>query len=571
MRSYREVLICTLVALSYLFYFDLPETNLHTDGLGHYDYLRSVFIFEDFVRFNESYAENPDLYNRIDEVNFDYVDIGEYRVNKYPFGVSALLLPFFLTAYLLYSPFQENISGLEWPFQLSVGLGALVYLAMALILFRKLLVNLSISRNTISILQVLVVFATPLIYFSFQQAAFSHVYSFFAISGFICYISNFLSERKTSHALISAFFLGLVFAIRQMNIIVILALPILAMDVESLHKGIVAILGKIKVLIPAIILFLLFPAIQSLLYFLQTSQWWLDTYTNESFNFHDPAFTAVLFSFKKGLITYTPVLILPIIGAFRDLFKNNLFRSISWLVFFILITYLISSWWWWSNGASHGQRFFIDYYPILFIPLALMLKNLKGNVLYKVIVFFALLTIPLNMVQAYQYRYHIMDWENMTGDLYWKVFLRQDKILSGYCSRPEINTIDFEEVKTISFEQFEIPANTTQSIFMIPTAQIPNWSEISGVRIELSNEFYLDGNDKVYFCIGDTNHVGCDVYDECPLVHFSEGTFNEFQRGHADFKFQPITDGINRLVKFSIHSDKRNLTIRDVSVKFYRK
>ena len=46
-------------------YIGNVEKTINADGIGYYDYLPSIFIHNDFIRYNDSRLENNSLYQRI--------------------------------------------------------------------------------------------------------------------------------------------------------------------------------------------------------------------------------------------------------------------------------------------------------------------------------------------------------------------------------------------------------------------------------------------------------------------------------------------------------------------------
>ena len=174
------------------------------------------------------------------------------------------------------------------------------------------------------------------------------------------------------------------------------------------------------------LLFICVLAIQPILYKMQTGSFWLYSYGDEHLDFLRPQIMSVLFSYKKGLFVYTPLLFVSLVG-FYFLLKRNSYRFFCLLGFLTVITYVISSWEVWWYGGSFSQRPFIDYYAFFGILLALPLEYMKKG---KLIFLFLLVVLTLVcQIQTYQYRYYYIHWENMTKQKYWDVFLRVDKLI----------------------------------------------------------------------------------------------------------------------------------------------
>ena len=86
----------------------------------------------------------------------------------------------------------------------------------------------------------------------------------------------------------------------------------------------------------------------------------------------------VLFSFRKGWLLYTPIMVFALLG-FHSLYKRN--RAIFWalLTYFIINLWFVSSWTCWWYAESFGQRALIPSYVVLGITLGYFLVGLKES------------------------------------------------------------------------------------------------------------------------------------------------------------------------------------------------
>ena len=101
------------------------------------------------------------------------------------------------------------------------------------------------------------------------------------------------------------------------------------------------------------------------------------------------------------------------------------------------LTYVLASWHSWYYGMSFGLRAYIDYYPFFFIPLAFTLNAVSrlGKV---AIVSLSLITLPINIIQTYQYKNFILHWVDMNRDSYWDLFLKTDSKYRGLLWKGQI-------------------------------------------------------------------------------------------------------------------------------------
>jgi hypothetical protein len=97
------------------------------------------------------------------------------------------------------------------------------------------------------------------------------------------------------------------------------------------------------------------------------------------------------------------------------MFANNRYLAMSYLLFFGLVTYILSSWWIWYYGGSFSLRAYIEYFGVFAVLLTLLLNQLRFQHFYLGLV---ILLIMLCQIQTYQYRYFIIHWSEMDATKY---------------------------------------------------------------------------------------------------------------------------------------------------------
>jgi hypothetical protein len=162
--------------------------------------------------------------------------------------------------------------------------------------------------------------------------------------------------------------------------------------------------------------------LQPLLWHLQTGNWFEWGYRNEGFHWDRPEFIEVLFGFRRGLFLWTPIFLLPVISILL-LWRYDRVRSAAALGYFAANLYVISAWWIWYYGSGFGSRVFIDHYPVLVIPMALVLSRWSSGA-WMAARLFMVLCILLHLAQFTQYHLGVFDYENMDRAKYRYTFLR---------------------------------------------------------------------------------------------------------------------------------------------------
>ena len=147
----------------------------------------------------------------------------------------------------------------------------------------------------------------------------------------------------------------------------------------------------------------------------------------ENFIWTRPEIINILFSYKKGLFIYTPVTFIAL-SCLIVLYKRRQFFIWSFIIFFILISYVFSCWWNWWYGGSFSARPYTEFLSVFGLLLAFLLYELKNKIIFRTTLTLIFMCIVLCQVQICQYRYNIIHWEKMDKEHYWRVFMRVDQI-----------------------------------------------------------------------------------------------------------------------------------------------
>ncbi len=421
---FMSIVIIAIVSNNLKISNDKWKGIIESDAKGYYAYLPAVFLYNDL---NFNFIE--EVYK--DENNHFYYDfrvnLNDKKINKYYCGTAIAELPFFVTAHYLSKLYNFEQNGYSQLYLISISIAAIFYLFIGLFFFNKILDIYEIQEvyKTITILAA--IFGTNLFYYVVMEPGMSHVFSFAFISMFFFYTKKYFQNLETKYLIILAFILGIIFLIRPVNSLVIFIIPFISSNITSLKLGLNNILKINKNTFLSLLILLSIISIQLLIYKISTGNFFVYSYQKETFNFLNPHFIDILFSYKKGLFLYTPMYFVALMGFFF-LWRTNKFEFFSLLFFFSLITYVFSSWWMWYYGGSFSSRVYIEYIPFFMLLLAISLKKINIGFLKKGYLSLILLLIVVCQIQTYQYRYYHIHWVDMTKEKYWKVFLRIDKL-----------------------------------------------------------------------------------------------------------------------------------------------
>ncbi|MCI4667729.1 MAG: hypothetical protein MRZ79_06175 [Bacteroidia bacterium] len=397
-----------------------------SDAKGYVAYLPAVFIFQDpnFGFFDE--MEGEKYY--VERFYYDYRrEAYGKSINKYFIGVSVLSTPFFLAGHAWTWLTGGDLDGYSKAYVVFLHLGSIFYLALGILFLMKLLQLYEVKAWNRVLAVLVLTFATNISYYISEEPLMSHLFNFCFISLFLYALKMYFLDKKNNFLLWAAFFLGMVTILRPVNLLILGFLPFLAGSwgaFTSFLKGI-----EMKVWGMGIGIFFLVCSLQFGMYYWQTGHFWVYSYPGEGLDLTKPHLWQSMFSYKKGLFVYTPVLFFAYFLGMKFLWQGRKYELLSWNLFFLGLAYILSSWSNWYYGGSFSYRPFIDYYACFGIVLGMGLGGIREKwsrvVLYSALFVF----LAVNQIQIYQYRYAQIPYEGMTKESYWENFLRIDKIL----------------------------------------------------------------------------------------------------------------------------------------------
>ena len=400
---------------------------IEADGKGYYAYLPAIFIYQDL---NFSFFDEIEKDKYPSEYHYYEYRIGARGkvINKYYIGTAVAMAPFFLVGHLLSMITNQPLDGYSWYYTFMISIAGIFWLLIACIYLLKILRLYNIKDKNIVLILLAIVFGTNVFYYTVEEFAMSHIYSFAFINILIYHLKRYFIKFNPRILPLLGLILGMVFIIRPINMIVLVALPFIAGSTNKLVEGLKNKLSHIPYLLISALLFLLVVSIQLIIYKIQTGVFWVYSYGEEGFNFLNPRFIAILFSYKKGLFLYTPLLFISLTGFFF-LYRKSRFEFTSLLIFLLFITYIFSSWWMWYYGGSFSSRVYIEYFAFFALLLGFTLENLKTLWMRRTYITLIVILTLFCQIQTYQYRYYFIHWSDMTMEKYWEVFMRIDLLL----------------------------------------------------------------------------------------------------------------------------------------------
>ncbi len=427
------IVVVLIISIFYSYEYRVKDNAwtqiVNSDGRGYYAYLPAIFIFNDW-NWDFVYEKEKIIIPSNPELLGDYINnVNGEKVNRYFIGTSILISPFFLLAYFLSYILGQQIDGYSFIFFYSVLIAAIFYFILGLNYVRKTLLLLNFSASTTALVVLGFGLGSNLFHYANYEPSMSHIYSFALIASF-CYFSKKIAlnySNKTLLLLIVLF--SLIVIVRPVNGLAIFALPFFFNTFSDFLLFVQTIIFKnLKTLFLGVLIFLFVISLQIAPYYLQAGKLWVYSYSEAKFNFSEPHFIDILFSYRKGLFVYTPILFISIFGFFI-LLKNNKYQVLIWFIFFMCTNYILSAWSFWWYGGSFGMRAYVEFFPFFMILFALAFSHSSWS--KKVVAILTLLFIGLNFIQMYQYQNYIIHGVDMDKEKFWNIFLKTSDIYKG--------------------------------------------------------------------------------------------------------------------------------------------
>jgi hypothetical protein len=421
-----EIILAIYVILFFLVKnpADPHDRVIISDGKAYYGYLTATFIYQDlsysFIEDYESkyYPDHPSIFKE-----FRYPFKGEIVNKGFP-GLAFLLLPFFLIAHLLALITGLPADGYSLVYQYAMAAAALFYFWLGLRYTARLLRAFHTGPKTTAFILLLIAFATNIIYYTLKEGMMTHVYNFWLAAAFMLYLRLYFTSKQTRHILYAALIFGLIVSVRPTNGLFILLVPFVA---GSYHRF-VALLKEVlfcpKMLFRVLGAAMVFPFLTMLIWYLHSGYWLVWSYGEEGFNFLEPNFFKILFSFNRGWFIYTPLALLSLAGLVW-LFRHRRFMFYWMTAFLVVFVYVASSWWVWTYTSNFGQRTFIDTYAVIALMLAFSRRLIGANILLRAsAIAVSVLLITLNSLQFYQHYTYVFPPGELNFELYKDSFFR---------------------------------------------------------------------------------------------------------------------------------------------------
>ena len=374
-----------------VFLATLPLVNplVRGDGVGYYAYIRSLLVDGDLRFENEWLAANASFVRGVTDapghIRPDQYTPTGYVGNHFTVGPAILWAPALVATHLLVLTARRlgatiPADGYSWPYRFTMAAATAAYA------FVGLLLAFSIARRFVperwaAIATLGIWFGSSLPVYMYFNPAWSHALSAFAVSLFLWYWLRTREKRQTKQWIVLGLIGGLMINIYYPNA-VFLIIPFFdalrdqvaawrGRNVDFFRNRAVAYLVLVAATVVSLVPTL---ATRKIIYGSLLASGYP---TLGEWCWKRPWLLEVLFSSNHGLLAWTPIVGLALIGLLR-LASVDKGIAIYLGAVFLVFWYLIASYPTWHGLSSFGNRFFVSLTPIFVIGLAALLDRLAN-------------------------------------------------------------------------------------------------------------------------------------------------------------------------------------------------
>ncbi len=427
--SYLAFIVCAIFIITSRF-SNVHEKEISFDVLGYYMYLPATFIYGDPLLEDISWLEEKrkkgDLAGTLYMVSYNQEGEPMYF---FLMGMSVFYLPWFLIghafAYLLDFP----PDGFSAPYVYALICGGAFYTLLGILFIIKLLRKF-FSDRLVAILAVLFMFGTNTVHHLIAKDL-ETVNVLFMLCAAVFYFTIRWHKTLSRNYLFGIGACIALMALVKPSEILIGLLPVFygVWNWETLTAKFILIWEKRTDFIITVGIGLVILLPQMIYWLIKVGKPIHDSYYNPGvgIDWWNPHTLDVLFSYRKGWLLYTPVMIFALVGFFFWRKKDKPSYS-GGLAYFLVSFYIMSCWTEWWYGSSFSCRPVITLYPILLMGLGAFLEfvwNRQRKLTYLLVPLFGFF-IYMNQFQWWQFKNYILHDYSMSKAYYWKAFLKKN-------------------------------------------------------------------------------------------------------------------------------------------------
>lgn len=457
------ILTCTLCVIISIGHFTKRGEPLITtwDVYGYWTYLPAAITYGDVTQFAfaEEHFENYEIASQL----FQLTETSNGRVPVYTNGLALLWAPAYLCADVIARLGNTERDGISRPYQYALIFTCLLWGFLGLFVLRKFLLQY-FPDLWVGVGLVTLVFGSNFYHYFCHSPGMPHVY-LFTCHALILYLSDrWVRKQRLIDLMLGAAIMSISCLIRPTEVL----LAIVPLSYVLIHRDKIKWSHTLLIqLLAALVLAIIILMPQLLLWKANTGQWLFNAYADAGHEFHfDGRYLYDgLFSYRKGWLLYTPLMLFAALGLF---FLHG--EAARWRIPVLMITlayvFVTFSWHWWWYANSFGARAMIHIYPELTIGLVGLLASLSRmhRALRLVLLGLIILTIPLNVFQTWQFNHKILPGDAINQYYFWRVFGRTEvpRTELKYLFIPHLNGREACEAESLGSIEIDRPLDISE-------------------------------------------------------------------------------------------------------------
>jgi hypothetical protein len=391
------------------------------DVKSYYSYLPATFIYHD--------------------LSFGFMEDGGFGKWIWPFetitgkkgiratmGLSVMYAPFFFVGHLIALITPYEATGYSKPYHFALAFSSMFYLWLGLLLLAKVLRRFYADK-VVAFTLFAVAIGTNLFFYTTREATMSHSFLFSLFALFLWLTVRFYEKPSIKRILLAGAVAGFITLVRPTNIIVLVVFFLWGIsNLKDFRERLMFFIQRYYWVLLMASVFILVWVPQFFYWHYISGKIFYFTYGEAGgrFFFNNPQIYNILFSYKKGWLVYTPLMIFALIGFFM-LPRRQPGQFLPLLFFKLINIYILASWWSWWFGGGFGLRAFVESYAFLALPFAAFVEfgyRQKKKTLRHGIIFVLSVLILFNQFQTRQYNNTAIHWWWMNKEAYWETFLK---------------------------------------------------------------------------------------------------------------------------------------------------
>ena len=426
-KNYISIILLFLI-FCYIFHVN-GGAHFSIDDKKYYAYVKSLVIDGD-LDFQNEYQQ----LRVSDPYHLHHRTKAGRPPNIYPPGSMTLWLPFFILIHLILKIIRHFdpgllINGIIQPYRNAIGLSTIFYACLTFLIIYRMLKDY--VKKSLAIMTVLLfLLSTFLIYYIIFAPLMSTVCEAFMASLFIFL---WLKQRKSAtifRYLILGIAGGLLIFVRP-TLGIFLLLPLIDVSrgiISSLRRKNWAASKRICCLSFALLTGIVVGAIPLLFVWKALYGEWIVSFSRYFPRLSSPHILQVLFSWRHGLISWSPIILFSLLGLIILSFKHKDI-GFGFISIFLITLYINASQKDWWGGGSFGARRFTSLAAIFCFGLAFFIQWIKSKTGRKIFLIAMILFTCLifwNLLLLYQFENNMI---NHSASVPLSTMLKNNKVI----------------------------------------------------------------------------------------------------------------------------------------------